>query len=132
MYELKCADSSIRLAGIREILDSKPDELNDFYERLLGKVESRHLHKAEAMIRWVHFAKRPLSLEEFQYAIVIHTDEHQFSSMEKLEASMSPSQMTMESFQVSSGGLLEIMPKSHGGGSRPRSNHSPVCKGISH
>lgn len=117
MYELKCAESLMNLAGIREILDSKPDELDDLYERLLRKVESRHLHKVEAMIHWVLFAKRPLSLEEFQYAIAIHTNEHRFSSMEELEASMSPSQMTMESIEGSSGGLLEIVPKSHGGGS---------------
>lgn len=37
--------------------------------------------------------------------------------MEELEASMSPSQMTMESIEGFSGGLLEIVPKSHGGGS---------------
>ncbi|KAI5844018.1 ankyrin repeat-containing domain protein [Morchella snyderi] len=104
---LGCAELS-SLAEIKEILCAMPSALDELYTRMLGKIASKHQYKAEVMLRWVLFAGRPLSLEEFRYATAIRSYE-QFSSIQDVEASMPRPQTTLESntVQIFSGGLLE-------------------------
>jgi ankyrin repeat protein len=123
IYDLRgCAQYLDSADEIKKVLDSIPDELDDLYSRLLMKVGSNLLHKTETMLRWVLFAKRPLTLEEFGYAIAIRSFERQFSSIEDIEAWIPPSQSqeTIKStIQTLSGGLLEIVSRheNQGGGS---------------
>ena len=72
---------------IREKLKSLPKTLPDLYTNILRKIKPEDQEYATAILRWVVWAVRPLTLEELTIAIAIRLE----------DTSMSPLEVEMES-----------------------------------
>jgi len=74
---LAYAETGVNKKQIFEFLKSLPTELEEFYERILKKLEKRNewdIERGQKMFRLALFACRPLRLEEFKQALAIPDD----------------------------------------------------------
>ena len=66
---LKLNEDGANLRKIRQKIEGLPDKLEDLYKDVLSKIEDRA--RAVQLLQWVCFARRPLSLKELRFAMVI-------------------------------------------------------------
>jgi ankyrin repeat protein len=67
---------------IREKLKSLPKSLPDLYTNILRKIKCEDQEYATAILRWVVWAVRPLTLQELTIAIAIRPEDTSMSSLE--------------------------------------------------
>jgi ABC-type dipeptide/oligopeptide/nickel transport system ATPase component len=68
---------------LREKLSKIPPDLDGLYQRMLGKIHERVRQEARNMLYWVLLAARPLTVNEFRYALSAGSP-HEFSSQEAM------------------------------------------------
>jgi ankyrin repeat protein len=74
--------TSTRSRIIRQKLKSLPKTLPELYTDILGKIKSDDREYATAILRWVVWAVRPLTLQELTIAIAIRPEDTSMSSLE--------------------------------------------------
>jgi hypothetical protein len=74
--------TSTRPRIIRQKLKSLPKTLPDLYTDILRKIKSEDREYATAILRWVVWAVRPLTLQELTIAIAIKPEDTSIASLE--------------------------------------------------
>ncbi|KAI0970512.1 hypothetical protein F4678DRAFT_111887 [Xylaria arbuscula] len=92
--------------GLIRLLDRPHPELNDLSRDILQR-DTTNISGLLLCIQWILFAKRPLQLQEFYYAVVTGLDPNQKTSIDNV-----PQQITTEAMEQfvssSSKGLAEV------------------------
>ena len=65
----------LKPAILRRALRTLPRTLDETYERILKNVKEEHLEDVLKMLRWLIYAKRPLTLSELAEAVAISVDD---------------------------------------------------------
>jgi ankyrin repeat protein len=86
LYDLQTSTQASRHV-IKRKLNSLPKDLPDLYNRILRNIKPEDLEVAKAILRWVVWAERPLTLHELTVAIAIRPGQR---SMEPLSEMMEP------------------------------------------
>ena len=69
------------LRKINEALDKLPEELDAMYDETMERIREKNPEYASLglkIIRWVHHAARPLSLQELRHALAVEVDDKTF------------------------------------------------------
>lgn len=92
---------------LEKAIDSLPADLTEFYDHILEELDTNANAETRRMLEWVLFADRPLSVEEFRYAIFIGSETPP-TDLISLEQIALPASRMEERIREYSGGLLEI------------------------
>ncbi|KAF4966892.1 hypothetical protein FSARC_5505 [Fusarium sarcochroum] len=93
-----------RIFAVRKRLDTIPTELSDLFKEILSR-DQKNLEDLKLCIQWILFARRPLELEEYYFAVVSGLNHEELSEWIKDELS----QDDMHRFLLSSSkGLAEV------------------------
>jgi ankyrin repeat protein len=84
LFDLKTSTDSSPFA-IRKKLKSLPEDLPNLYNRILLNINVDDVEAANNILRWVVWAKRPLSLQELKIAVAIRPEQ---TSMSKISETM--------------------------------------------
>lgn len=76
-----------RIHEVRKRLDAIPSRLSDLFRDILQR-DDRHMDDFRLCVMWIIFAKRPLTLQEFYFAVVSGTCPDALSSWEKDEITL--------------------------------------------
>lgn len=88
-----------------------PPELEHFYQEILESVPPTELPKSLHLMQWLCFSRRPLTIEELRWAMVVDSD-CSYESLEECKSSMdwADTDNTMENrLTYLSGGLAEVV-----------------------
>lgn len=66
---MSALDMGATEAELKETLDAIPEELEELYRAILGKIPKPQWHAARQLMQWVLYAERPLTTTELRYAI---------------------------------------------------------------
>ncbi|EXJ92397.1 hypothetical protein A1O3_00947 [Capronia epimyces CBS 606.96] len=138
--ELKrCVDTGYIPIAIKKTLHELPEELEEFYERIINDLLARFEEKgkrkiddlvreARQMLTWATFAERPLTVEEFRHAIAIPATVEENSGID-LSAHLLPdhSNVKLRIAHVC-GDLLEIIPMSNSSGRLKTRDHEDIIQ----
>ncbi|KIW87917.1 uncharacterized protein Z519_11502 [Cladophialophora bantiana CBS 173.52] len=78
--------SGVRLSRILDAISTKPVHPHDLYRSLFEDIGKEKRQKSLQIIRWVLFAKQPLSLGQLRHAIAVESDPESTSLAECLES----------------------------------------------
>ena len=67
--------SCLKPATLRQALRTLPRTLDETYERILKSIKETHIEDVLKMLRWLIYAKRPLTLGELAKAVAISVDD---------------------------------------------------------
>ena len=71
MCQIEALRSCNKAAAVKKALENLPKSLYETYERILGGMDTTDLADARAILKWVAFAKRPLTLAEIAEAATV-------------------------------------------------------------
>lgn len=84
MCQLDVLRTCKRPSAIQAALKDLPRNLDETYERILQKIEPDDFEDARAILTWVAFAERPLTLEEVAEAAVVRDNHISLDHEDKL------------------------------------------------
>ena len=94
------------IGELKKIVVETPRELNDLYDRLVGKVDSTNVQEASAMLSVVLCAASPLTLTQFRYVMAFGTGN---KSLQATSSQSSDDGMMRRRIRSRCGGLLELI-----------------------
>ena len=97
------------VAKIRQKIKEIPSKLSDLYQHILSSV--RDPKRAVQLMQWICFARRPLSLEELRYAMVVDITKD-FRSLKECQSSVDfadTDEQIRRTVNSLSGGLAEVV-----------------------
>ena len=59
---------------MKDQLASLPKDLNEAYERMLLKIDTRDITAVKTFLRWFAFSARPMTLKEIAETVVVDLD----------------------------------------------------------
>lgn len=99
---------------MRDAIDTIPGNLESFFDRVFERLDPSRERELRRMLKWVLFAKWPLTLSEFRYAIPIGSGleaGREFGSSEATEGSDNVIEISRMEHELRDmcGGLLELV-----------------------
>ena len=79
-------DNGYHPRRMMKLLDSVPDNLSRLFERLAKNIKKDHLPEAINIVRWILYARRPLTTAELRFAVNFD-DHHRWNSQRDYKAS---------------------------------------------
>ena len=104
-------DDGANIKRIRQEIKKIPGELSDLYERILSPIRDQKPKRALQLMQWVCFARRPLSLEELRFAMVVDVT-NEFKSLQDCKNSVDFAETDEQMRRIvmsHSGGLAEVV-----------------------
>ncbi|KAK2730929.1 hypothetical protein FQN57_003787, partial [Myotisia sp. PD_48] len=98
------------LLDIKEEIENTPEELDRLYDDIVQKLVNKERPRSLQLVQWIHCARRPLSLGELRWAMVVGMNPS-YTSLEdcKLSKDFVQDDKKMERRVISlSGGLAEV------------------------
>jgi len=98
------------MKAIQERLQEIPAELDSLYQEILKSIDNEDRSQSLQLMQWICFARRPLSLEELRFAMVVDADTP-YSSLSECQDSADYTETDEEMerrVKSQSGGLAEV------------------------
>lgn len=98
---------------VQKQIQKVPQGLNELYTHILSNLEEEDRVQTSTLLRWVYFAKRPLSPNELRIAMAFDTDEppSSFESWRESDDFYEDGEEFKKRIIILSGGLVEIVKR---------------------